>query len=427
MVFWAKVETCWRCCTWDTSRKAAEVGLSGTSILRKHSWNQCFDGLNNSESGKLQPPFSGQQLRSILIEESFHSFASICALRLGLFVFWCCICADLCQESNVQPVQLPVVCFVGIKFLSATNLCHFDLDNVGDRSMRICGDIHGVDLNIGWRIRPYRSTTFPSTETTTVPVNVQRSILRHAWVVQYRWRNTSALTRLMLLDLRLARCTCGKSLPVKEKNYIFMGDFVDRGQQIWFFFLKEMLCFQKSIWDLSLHLWIRLLVRIQQCRNFWAFDALEASISGVYLNWQLCHVVSRQKCCWSFWSWVCDHTSAWQSWVSADHTGAALGGKGTWLLGGKLEAEFEVKMVPYWGVWLLRWMLAEVWQCEFVEVMFSECFRAMLLQQQIPPHLEMAWGTVQKSLTTLPWLPLPRTEKVINKTSSCGLHVLKRP
>ncbi len=262
----------------------------------------------------------------------------------------------------------------------------------------------------------------------TVPLNVQRSILRHAWVVQYRWRNTSALTRLMLLDLRLARCTCGESCTCEGEELHFHGRFCGpRSAKFEFFFERDVMLSEKHLRFVITAFWIRLLVRIQQCRNFWAFDALEASISGVYLNWQLCHVVSRQKCCWSFWSWVCDHTSAWQSWVSADHTGAALAGKGTWLLGGKLEAEFEVKMVPYWGVWLLRWMLAEVWQCEFVEVMFSECFRAMLLQQQIPPHLEMSWGTVQKSLTTLPWLPLPRTEKVINKTSSCGLHVLKRP
>ena len=110
-------------------------------------------------------------------------------------------------------------------------------------------------------------------------------------------------------------------------------------------------------------------------------------------------------------SWVCDHTSAWQSWVSADHTGAALGGK--------LDAEFEVKMVPY-GT-LLRCMASTMSACGSMAMRIRGSDVLRMLQSYgtsvttFLHDLEMSWGTAQKSLTTLPWLPLPRTEKVIQQ------------
>lgn len=104
-----------------------------------------------------------------------------------------------CQESNVQPVQLPVVCFVGIKFLSKFCWCHCDLDNVG------CAARTDEDL---WRhpwCRPKHCFSEFDHFGESLPrcvhhsflhkISDQRSILRHAWVVQYRWRNTSALDR----------------------------------------------------------------------------------------------------------------------------------------------------------------------------------------------------------------------------------------
>lgn len=103
--------------------------------------------------------------------------------------------------------------------------------------MRICGDIHGVDLNLAFQ----NSTPFWGHYLGGVHHSFphkkwdQRSILRHARVVQYRWRNTSDLDRQVtnVLPSDVSQKIVAKSMgpAMKEKNYIFMGDFVDRGRR----------------------------------------------------------------------------------------------------------------------------------------------------------------------------------------------------
>lgn len=209
-----------------------------------------------------------------------------------------------CQESNVQPVQLPVVCFVGIKFLGKFRWCHCDLDNVG------CAARTDEDL---WRhpwCRPKHCFSefdpflghylgcvhhsFPHKKSD------QRSILRHAWVVQYRWRNTSALDHQVTHP----------ALPydVSPKNWRSLWDppWRRRTTFSWAILWTEVGDFKKlrdPIWYLAKSLEVIPgfdEIRIQQCRNFWAFDALEASISGVYLSLtELCHFFTHVKKYWN--------------------------------------------------------------------------------------------------------------------------------
>ena len=142
-----------------------------------------------------------------------------------------------CQESNVQPVQLPVVCFVGIKFLGKFCWCHCDLDNVG------CAARTDEDL---WRhpwcrpkhcfseFDPFLVTTsvcppFLSTQNIGPKVNTSTCLSCSISVEKYQCLGPSSYQCTPSMFPKKIGEVMGPAM--KEKNYIFMGDFVDRGRR----------------------------------------------------------------------------------------------------------------------------------------------------------------------------------------------------
>lgn len=146
LCMFAKVETGWRCSTWDTSRKAVEVGLS--EFQRKHQWESSLAmGLMGEKRYSDFGTLFCKKLKLYVLKnhhdvevsswEAFSLRSPATKLAISCFASWffcfgvAAFVQIFCQESNVQPVQLPVVCFVGIKFLGKFRYCHCDLDNVG--------------------------------------------------------------------------------------------------------------------------------------------------------------------------------------------------------------------------------------------------------------------------------------------------------
>ena len=145
LCMFAKVETGGRCTTWDTSRKAVEVGLS--ELQRKHQWESSMAmGLMGEKRYSELGTICCKKLKLYILKnhhdvevsswEAFSLRSPATKLAILCFASWffcfgvAAFVQIFCQESNVQPVQLPVVCFVGIKFLGKF-WCHCDLDNVG--------------------------------------------------------------------------------------------------------------------------------------------------------------------------------------------------------------------------------------------------------------------------------------------------------
>ena len=133
--------------------------------------------------------------------------------------------------------------------------------------MRICGDIHGVDLNIAfqnstpfWSL-PRFCPPFLSTQKIGPKVNTSTCLSCSISVEKYQCLGPSSYQCTPLR--RFPKNVASMGPAMKEKNYIFMGDFVDRGRR----FQKvegSHLIFGKSLevipgFDE---------IRIQQCRNF---------------------------------------------------------------------------------------------------------------------------------------------------------------
>lgn len=167
--------------------------------------------------------------------------------------------------------------------------------------MRICGDIHGVDLNIAF-------------QNSTILVSHYLGVSTIPFYTKYR-------TKGQYFDM-LELFNIGGEIPVpwtvklpmysltmfpKKRGEVYGTRH--EGEELHFHgrFCGSRSAISKS-WGIHLifgKITGKLIpgfdeIRIQQCRNFWAFDALEASISGVYLSLtELCHFFTHVKKYWN--------------------------------------------------------------------------------------------------------------------------------